>query len=124
MKTEEERAGIIWTIEDRDIPLEDDTEVVDPEQMKNKTEQEKMEVKHMLRKFWTQAQEEATCAAGTLARLSIVLDEEDYYKVVQMGMRPLIVMEIQQVKKQVEEVKNVQEQRDLGKKCKTLRSRR
>ena len=52
MRTEEKRAGIIRMIEDRDIPLEDDTEVVDPEQMKNKTKEEKMEVKRMLRKFW------------------------------------------------------------------------
>ena len=39
----------------------------------------------------------------------MVLDEDDYYKVVQAGTRPLIVMEIPQVKKQVEEAKNVQE---------------
>ena len=48
MRMEEKRAGIIRTIEDRDIPLEDDTEVVDLEQMKNKTQAEKMEVKCML----------------------------------------------------------------------------
>ena len=112
MKTEEKRVGIIRTVEDRDIPLEDDTEVVDPEQMKEKTQEEKMEVKRMLQKFWThvsRAHEEAACAAGELARLSMVLDEDDYYKVVQAGTRPLITMEIPQVKKQVEEAKNVQE---------------
>ena len=49
----------------------------------------------------------------------MVLDKDDYYKVVQAGTRPLIAMEIPQVKKQVEEVKNVQEWRDLGKKCAT-----
>ena len=48
MRMEEKRAGIIRTIEDRDIPMEDDTEVVDPEQMKNKMQEEKMEVKRML----------------------------------------------------------------------------
>ena len=53
--------------------------------------------------------EEAACAAGELARLSMVLDEDDYYKVVQAGTRPLIAMEIPQVKKQVEEARNVQE---------------
>ena len=112
MKTEEKRAGIIRTIEDREIPLEDDTEVVDLEQMKNKMQEEKMEVKRMLRKFWThvsKAHEEVACAAGELVRLSMVLDEDNYYKVVQAGTRPLIVMEIPQVKKQVEEAKNVQE---------------
>ena len=112
MRMEEKRAGIIRTIEDRDIPLEDDTEVVDPEQMKNKMKEEKMEVKCMLRKFWThvsKAHEEAACVAGELARLSMVLDEDDYYKVMQAGTRPLIVMEIPQIKKQVEEAKNVQE---------------
>ena len=91
---------------------DDDTEVVDPEQMKNKTKEEKMEVKHMLRKFWTyvsKAHEEAACAAGELARLSMALDEDDYYKVVQAGIRPLIAMEIPQIKKQVEEAKSVQE---------------
>ena len=112
MRTEEKRAGIIRMIGDRDIPLEDDTEVVDLEQMKNKTKEEKMEVKCMLRKFWThvsKAHEEAACAAGELARLSMVLDEDDYYKVVQVGTQPLIAMEIPQIKKQVEEAKNVQE---------------
>ena len=112
MRMEEKRAGIIRTIEDRDIPLEDDTEVVDPEQMKNKMKEEKMEVKRMLLKFWThvsKAHEEAACAAGELARLSMVLDEDDYYTVVQAGTRPLIVMEIPQIKKQVEEAKSVQE---------------
>ena len=106
MRTEEKRAGIIKTIENRDIPLEDDTEVVDPEQLKNKTEEEKMEVKRMLQKFWThvsKAHEEAACVAGELARLSMVLDEDDYYKVA------LIAMEIPQIKKQVEEMKSVQE---------------
>ena len=39
----------------------------------------------------------------------MVLDEDDYYKVVQAGTRPLIAMEIPQVKKQVEEARNVQE---------------
>ena len=113
MRTEEKRAGIIRTIEDRDIPLEDDTEVVDPEQMKNKMKEEKMEEKCMLRKFWThvsKAHEEAACVAGELVRLSMVLDEDDYYKVVQAGTWPLIAMEISQIKKQVEEAKNVQEQ--------------
>ena len=48
MRTEEKRAGIIRMVEDRDIPLEDDTEMVDAEQMKNKPQAEKMEVKRML----------------------------------------------------------------------------
>ena len=112
MRMEEKRAAIIRMIEDRDIPLEDDTEVVDPEQMKNKMKEEKMEVKHMLRKFWThvsKTHEEAACAAGELVRLSMVLDEDDYYKVVQAGTWPLIAVEIPQKKKQVEEVKSVQE---------------
>ena len=112
MRTEEKRAAIIRMIEDRDIPLEDDTEVVDLEQMKNTMKEEKMEVKRMLWKFWThvsKAHEEAACAAGELARLSMVLDEDDYFKVVQAGTRPLIAMEIPQIKKHVEEAKNVQE---------------
>ena len=81
MRTEEKRAGIIRMIEDRDIPVEDDTEVVHLEQMKNKTREEKMEVKRMLQKFWThvsKAHEEAACVAGELVRLSMVLDEDDY----------------------------------------------
>ena len=42
-------------------------------------------------------------------KLSMVLDEDDYYKVVQAGTQPLIAMEIPQIKKQVEEAKSVQE---------------
>ena len=81
MRMEEKRAGIIRTIEDRDIPMEDDTEVVDPEQMKNKTREEKMEVKRMLQKFRThvsKVHEEVAHVAGELARLSMVLDEDNY----------------------------------------------
>ena len=53
MKIEEKREGVIRVIEDKDILGEDDTTVVDPEQLKGKTEEEKKEVKRMLRKFFS-----------------------------------------------------------------------
>ena len=48
MKIEEKREGVIRVIEDKDIPMEDDMEVVDPDKVPRKTEDEKKEIKRML----------------------------------------------------------------------------
>ena len=51
-------------------------------------EEQKKEVKRMLRKVWdhvSKAHEEASCAAGELARLSMVLELDDCFKVVEAG---------------------------------------
>ena len=112
MKTEEKRKGIIREIEDRDIPLEDDTEVIDPDQMEGEKDAQKKEIRRMLRKFWThvsKAHEEMVCAAGELGHLVTVMEPEDYYKVVQAGTHPLIAMEIPQVKTLLAETKETQE---------------
>ena len=42
----------------------------------------------MLQKFWTHVQkahEEAACAAGELGHLLMVLEPDDYFKVVEAG---------------------------------------
>ena len=112
MKIEEKREGVIRVIEDKDMPAEDDTEVVDPEQLKGKTEEEKKEVKRMLRKFWShvqKAQEEAACAAGKLGHLSMVLEPNDYFKLVEVGTRPIITMEIPKAKQMIEQQKEAEE---------------
>ena len=44
-----------------------------------------------------------------MARLAMVLEQEDYFKVVQAGTHPLIAMEIPQVKKMVTEKKGTEE---------------
>ena len=64
MKIEKRRAGIIRVIEDRELPQKDGTEVLDPEQVEGKTEEEKKEIKWMLCKFWDhirKAHKEAAC---------------------------------------------------------------
>ena len=113
MKIEEKRTSIIRVIEERDILLEDDTEVLDPDQVEDKTDEEKKEIKQMLHKFWNhvnKAHKEMVCAAGELARLALVLEPEDYFKVIQAGTHPLITMEIPQVKQMVAEKKDMEEQ--------------
>ena len=112
MKIEEKRTSTIRVIEERDIPLEDDTEVLDLDQLEEKMEEQKKEIKRMLRKFWDhvdKAHEEAACAAGELARLALVLEPEDYFKIVHVGTRPLIAMKIPQVKQMVKEHKDMEE---------------
>ena len=109
---EEKRTSIIRVIEERDILLEDDTEVLDPGQVEGKMDEEKKEIKQMLHKFWnhvSKAHEEVACAAGELARLVLVLEPKDYFKVIQVGTRPLITMEILQVKQMVAEKKDMEE---------------
>ena len=99
-------------IEDKDIPPEDDTTVVDPEKLTGKTEEEKKEVKRMLQKFWShveKAHEEAACAAGELGRLSMVLEPDDYFKLVEAGTHPIIMMEIPKAKQMITQQKEAEE---------------
>ena len=48
MKIEEKREGVIRVVEDKDIPEEEDTTVVDPDKLEGKTAEEKKEIKRML----------------------------------------------------------------------------
>ena len=112
MKVEEKREGVIRVIEDRDIPMEDNTTVVDADKIEGKSEEEKKEIKRMLRKFWghvEKAHEEVACAAGELSRLSMVLEPDDYFKVVEAGTRPIITMDILKVKQMVAQHKEAKE---------------
>ena len=112
MKIKEKREGVIRVIEDKEIPIEDDTAVVDPYKIPGKMEEEKKEIKRMLRKFWMhiqKAHEEAACAAGELSHLSMVLELDNYYKVVEAGTHPIITMEIPKVKQMVAQQKEIEE---------------
>ena len=104
MKIEEKREGVIRVIEDKEILREDNMTVVDPDKLAGKTEEEKKEMKRMLQKFWTyieKTHEEAACAAGELGHLSMVLELDNYFKVVEAGTRPIITMEIPKAKQMV-----------------------
>ena len=117
MKIEEKREGMIRVIEDRDIPMEDDTTVVDADKIEGKSEEEKKEIKRMLRKFWgriEKAHKEAACAAGELSRLSMVLEPDNYYKVVEAGTHPIITMEIPKVKQIVAQQKEAEETGEIS----------
>ena len=112
MEIEEKREGVIRVVEDKDIPAEDDTTVIDLEKLKGKTEEEKKEVKRMLQKFWShieKAHTEAACAAGELGRLAMVLEPDDYYKLVEAGTRPIIAVEMPKAKQMIEKQKEVEE---------------
>ena len=103
---------MIRVIEDRDIPMEDDMTVVDADKIEGKSEEEKREIKRMLRKFWghvKKAHEEAACAAGELSRLSMVLEPDDYFKVVEARTHPIITMEIPKAKQMVAQQKEAEE---------------
>ena len=111
MEIEEKREGVIRVIEDKDIPAEDDTTVIDPEKLKGKTEEEKKEVKMMLRKFWShieKAHTEAACAAGELGRLATVLEPDEYFKLVEAGTRPIITIEMPKAKQMIEKQKEIE----------------
>ena len=113
MKIEEKREGVIRVIEDKEILREDNMTVVDLDKLAGKTEEEKKEIKRMLQKFWTYVEkthEEAACAAGELGRLSMVLEPDNYFKVVEAGTRPIITMEIPKAKQMVAQQKELEEQ--------------
>ena len=66
----------------------------------------------MLRKFWnhvSMAHEEASCSAGELSRLLMVLELEDHFKIVEAGTRPLIAMEIPKVQQLITDKKTSEE---------------
>ena len=112
MKIEEKKEGIIHVIKDKEILMEEDTKVVDLDKLQGKAEEQKKEIKLMLRKFWRHVQkshEEAACMAGELSRLSMVLEPDEYYKIVEAGTRPIIAMEIPKVKHMVEAQKEMEE---------------
>ena len=113
MKIEEKREGVIRVIEDRDILMEDDMTVVDADKIEGKLEEEKKEIKRMLWKFGghvKKAHKEAACSACELSRLSMVLEPDDYFKVVEAGTRPIITMETPKVKQMVAQQKEAEEQ--------------
>ena len=86
--------------------------MVDPEKLTGKTEEEKKEVKRMLRKFWShveKAHKEEACAAGELGCLSMVLEPDDYFKLVKAGTHPIITMEIPKAKQMITQQKEAEE---------------
>ena len=98
-------------MEDRDLPMDTEAAGVDVDTMEGKSEEEK-KIKRMLSKFWnnvSKAHEEASCAAGELSRLAMVLELDDHYKIVEAGTRPLIVMEIPRVQQLISEKKSSEE---------------
>ena len=111
MKLEEKREGVIRAIKDKDILEEEDTTVVDPDKLEGKTAEEKKEIKRMLWKFWTHVQkahEEVACVAGELGHLSMVLEPDDYFKVVEVGTCPIITMEIPKANQMVAQQKELE----------------
>ena len=71
-------------IADKEVPTNTE-QVIDPDAITGKTDEEKKEIKEMLKKFWThvrKAHEEAACVAG---ELSMVIEPEDYFKIVEAG---------------------------------------
>ena len=63
-----------------------DTSLVDPDAMEARWKNKRRKLRGMLRKVWdhvSKAHEEASCAAGELARLSMVLELDDCFKVVE-----------------------------------------
>ena len=112
LKIEEKREGVIRAVEDRDLPMDTEAAGVDIDAMEGKSEEEKKEIKCMLSKFWnhvSKAHEEASCAAGQLSRLAMVLEPDDHYKIVEAGTRPLIAMEIPRVQQLISEKKSSEE---------------
>ena len=112
LKIEEKREGVVRALEDQNLPTDTEAAGVNVDKMKEKSDEEKKEIRRMLSRFWSfvsKAHEEASCAAGELSRLAMVLEPEDYYKIVEAGTRPLIAMEIPKVQQLISEKKMSEE---------------
>ena len=106
-RIEEKRLKVQRSIEDREIPPEEEmVEIAGP--MKEKTEEEKKHVKEMIKRYWAhtaKAHEEAAAAANLLRLLVDEVDEKTYVALLNAGTRPLIMIEMPQMSSQAAEMK-------------------
>ena len=113
-RIEEKRLKVQRSIEDREIPPEEEmVEIAGP--MKEKTEEDKKHAKEMIKRFWAhtaRAHEEAVAAANILRLLPDEVDENTYVALLNAGTRPLIMLEMPQMSSQAAEMKRERERQE------------
>ena len=113
-RIEEKRLKVQRSIEDREIPPEEEmVEIAGP--MKEKTEEDKKHAKEMIKHYWAhtaKAHEEAAAAANMLRLLADEVDEKTYIALLNAGTRPLIMMEMPQMSSQAAEMKRERERQE------------
>ena len=107
MKAEEKKSEVLRAAEDAEIPS-DAEGLLGEDTLKGKTPEEQREIRLTIKRFFqhvSRAHEEASCAAGKLAELVEVLDCEEFDIIARVGTRPLVAIELPEVKKLIEDKK-------------------
>ena len=111
---EEKRVRVQKSTEDREIPPKE-AMVEIAGAMEERTAEDKQHVKELIKHYWAhtaRAHEEAAAAASVLRLLADEMDEASYTALITAGTRPLIMMEVPQMARQVAEIKQQQEQEE------------
>ena len=111
---EEKRARVQKSTEDREIPPKE-AMVGIAGAMEERTAEDRQHVKELIKCYWAhtaRAHEEAAAAASVLRLLADEMDEASYTALITAGTRPLIMMEVPQMARQVAEIKQQQEQEE------------
>ena len=106
-KQGDKQEEILRIAEERDIPDEAD-EVLPEGSLEDKSEEDQKEIRQTIKRYFEhvrRAHEEAACAAGKLVQLADVLDREQFMTIARAGTRPLVALELPEVKKMVEKKK-------------------
>ena len=105
LKKGDKKEEVLRIAEQRDIP--DEAEDVLPEgSLEDKTEEEQKEIRLTIKRYFEhvrQAHEEAACAAGKLVQLVDLLDREHLMTIARAGTRPLVALEMPEVKRMIEQ---------------------
>ena len=120
-RIEETRLKVQKSTEDREIPPKEDLVEIAGE-MENRTLEDRKHVKDLIKRYWahtTWVHEEAAVAAGILKILADELDEQTYMALITVGTRPLIMVEVPQMVRQVTEMRL---QREREEKAESLRN--
>ena len=119
LKKGDKKEEVLRIAEQRDIP--DEAEEVLPEgSLADKTEEEQKEIRLTIKRYFEhvrRAHEEAACAAGKLVQLVDVLEREQFLTIARAGTRPLVALEMPEVKRMIEqkreEVKRAETREEL-----------
>ena len=106
-KQGDKKEEILRIAEQRDIPEEAD-EALPEGSLEDKTDEEQKEIRLTIKRYFEhvrRSHEEAACAAGKLVQLVDVLDREQFITIARAGTRPLVALELPEVKKMVEKKK-------------------
>ena len=106
-RIEEKQIKVQKLVEEYEIPLKQEmVDIAGP--MDEKTAEHKQHIRDMIKHYWAhtaKAHEEASVAASILRLLADKVDEQTYVALLNVGTRPLIMMEMPQMTTQAMEMK-------------------